>query len=72
MLNWDLSDAFKQTKKFMEFESDFTPCTHDNLPIQKIMIQSVVLQGYKSDVSLLSDSTEGVSSEGMCKDDPSL
>ena len=33
MLNWDLSKAFKQTKRFMEFVSDFTPCMHDILSI---------------------------------------
>lgn len=35
--------------------SDFTPCMHDILPIQKVMIHSVVLLGHWSDVSLLSE-----------------
>ena len=36
----------------LEFVSDFTPSMHDILPIQKVMIQSVVMIIQLSNVSL--------------------
>ena len=41
VLKCDLSKAFKQTKRFMEFVSDFTPCMHDILSNLMVMILCV-------------------------------